>query len=183
MNPQKTMLIKRSLVFLFVGLVAFLALTYPYEKPRDKSLPSYITDIWPPPNDEVWGHWYALSLKIPLPGPFPGMMGISVGIDTSKGIRELELVEKAKPAISLPLENRVNLYLDDAEIQADDPMCYNDMVAALEPAGDKSYGAPLGRKYRFCWPVSLTPGKHTAKLSIATRSGEVLEYVWVFTIK
>lgn len=174
----------RLLLSVVACLVAFLALTFPYEKPLDESQPGYITSIWPAPNDEVWGSWYALSLKTALPGAFPGRVGITIEIRPGKGITPFELVAKDKHATNLPLEKRVNLSLNDGLIDAGNPIvCLNDLTAILEPNNKSDYGSGLAGRYIFCWPVSLPPGKHIAKLSVSTRAGEVLEYEWTFIIK
>jgi hypothetical protein len=78
-----------------------------------------------------------------------------------------------------PLEERVNLYVDGAQLSNAGKIIENDSVplslTLSQPSG-------LSSAYYASWIPSLSFGKHTVKIVIETLSGKTFEYEWNFTI-
>lgn len=109
--------------------------------------------------------------------------GISIRLDTiGSQLSDLERLDKYDPDNKFPLfSERVILYLDGNLLSN---ASRSGFEAGAELRDDQpEFKTGVSTIYLFHWSVSLTNGKHTAKLSMATRSGEVLEYTWEFMIK
>lgn len=166
--------------------IGFLLLTYPYHDfGHNENLPDYVTSVWPEPNETVWLYWYDFFLV--TKSRHDDQYGISVRLDTARGISNYEFVDKDKLDKSLPpFYERVYLFLNGRQLSnsKEDRLFYADLVAELrDNQQGKVFSPDLSAHYILNWVVDLYPGKHKAKLLIKTRLGEVLEYEWGFTVK
>jgi hypothetical protein len=137
---------------------------------RPSDAPAYIESVWPPATSKTLVGCYIRHYVSPLSG-----IGAGVTVDLDS-IWELEVPQSTNKSLS-PFTDRVTLYVDEEQVAITD---------RAEGGGTYFIGdtdLDLAGWYFFGSNHFVPLGKHTAKVTITTQAGEVLEYEWDFEIK
>jgi hypothetical protein len=136
-------------------------------------IPEYLDTIWPPPEARLPLKCYLRSIWI---NDNSTQTGITVNINTIS-IWHFEIPDSTKDYE--PLQNRVTLTIDEKDIKLVNTE--QRLVDIIYSFSEKNNTMPGGR-YMFSASPFLWFGKHTARLTIMTISGELIKYEWSFTI-
>jgi len=174
----KPRLSRRIIVVILVGLIGcglWVTLTPCPGYSDTFGTPDFIESVWPPPQTETLLSCYIKRYLL----VFPAGTGIGVTIDT-QSIRDLEITQLASTDVP-PFPERVFLYVDGDQVQINRKS--EGGGALFTTVDDKYVDLGLAGWYFFGSGKFLSFGDHEAKVVIATKSGQTLEYEWTFTIK
>lgn len=139
------------------------------------SAPPFISNHWPAETEKITFSCYVL-----MTNKLASRRGIGVILDTTD-IAENEIPKQGDNNIK-PFEDRVRLYID-GEIAPDSSKAVWDYLAEVIAIKDGvQYFTGTSSQYDISWTPLLLPGKHTAKIEILTKSGEIFEFEWRFTL-
>ncbi len=142
---------------------------------KNINAPSFVVSYWPAETEQTTLNCYILTTSKLMP-----RRGVGIQLETLD-IAEYEITREGSNFLK-PFKDRVRLYVDGETVSDVSKMTWDNIVGVIAIKDGIQYPTGMSSGYEISWTPILLPGKHTAKVEIQTKSGEVFEFEWYFTI-
>jgi hypothetical protein len=142
---------------------------------RVDDIPSFIGGYWPTKTEKLTLPCYFLTADT-----LSLRRGVGVSLVTLD-IAKYEVSEN-NDSNSKPFTDRVSLYVDGDRVADSSKVVVDNITEVFFMKDGNEYFPGISSGYEISWTPLLLPGVHIAKVEIQTKSGELFEFDWRFTV-